>query len=136
MFFVIRVLQGFQEVRVSPNPADVLRWAGSHTLQTDRQVYGWIGRQDFFQEKGMSPAIAEVIYVMEPLILLHDDLPQAVGNLVQGAHIPVFIVLGIAEVLPVDLKHMQMRVRPAHDDLDGVVQPVQRGYWTKPRTAS
>jgi len=71
------------------------------------------------------PAITEVIFVAESLAFMINGFSQTVLRFVQCAHLTEFVILRVAEDLLFDLEHMQVRVRPAHDDLDGFVQPVQ-----------
>src|SRR5262249_3836090 len=63
---VVRVLDGFDEVRVAPDAADVFRRTGPFALQADRIPRSRLGPLDALEENLVLPRVAEIVLVAEP----------------------------------------------------------------------
>ena len=93
------------------------------------RVFGLSGWYDLFDQQLVRPTVAKVVLVEERAPLLPRDPAQLELGFV--AHCEIVIVgIGRTKVRSTDDELVHVRIGPAHDDLDDVVQPVQGGVTT------
>ena len=148
---VLGVFKGFEHVIVAPDAAAVVGRAGEFALEAHRVIHTLSRRADLDHLDLVVPTVAEVVLIDElaldrrgqfaepcfPFILGVFKLHSRVAPATLAAHIlsefvPLFAVykssnrsLGRLGPRVADDKLMQVRVGPAHNDLDDLVQVAQ-----------
>jgi hypothetical protein len=65
VFLVLGIADGFQEIRIAPDPTAIFRWTGTCTFQAHRVVGFRIMGRAALEQHLVSPAVAEVILVLK-----------------------------------------------------------------------
>ena len=129
VLLVVRVLDGFDEIRIAPNAAAIFRRAGSLTFDAKGVLLPRLLFRAAFDQNLVIPGIAEVVFVKEPEFpgSWRDDVAQARGRRILVAELVEIVTdqYGVAVKLLADLEVVQVRVFPSHRRLDMFVQLVK-----------
>src|SRR5262249_38493778 len=103
---------------ISSRPAAILRWsqptaAGAHRTQT-------FPRENLLQADIMLPEIREIVFVQKTLTQPESEAGQV--NLLGVVVEPDATLMSAPVVLAVNVEAIEVRIAPAHDDLNGVME--------------
>lgn len=118
-----RVGQGTQELVVTSDATNNLRRTGSFSCQDERILGPRVRIDDPFQNYVVLPTVAKVVFVHHRVLRLAQNPRQA--------NTPVIFVVGtvLGVGFPVvglpNQKLVKMAIRPAHDELQDVVESKQ-----------
>src|SRR5450759_4153456 len=121
MLIVLRILDGGQELQVAHYATDIIGWRGtfSGNAQGIKPVRIWLGNG--IDLDTMAPAVTEVVFVNELANGLAENAPERVFLFVQ--YIQIFhVIVSWTEGFFAKLEAVQMRVGPAHHELQQIVQ--------------
>ena len=108
------------ERKKAPRTTAVFWRTGTGTAETERILLSGINRQHFFYSDLMLPVVAEVVGVEKALVHTKLKITKIhVGRVIGKDHPPTMIN---AIVLAVDEEGMEMRIGPAHDELQNIVE--------------
>ena len=124
MLRVIRLLDRFQKVGIAPNTPYILRRTVAFALDAARIADLWLRRQELLYDDLVLPTIAKVIFVDELLPHVAGDLVES--NAALAYYLKPEVWVGFSVVDPVSDELVQVRIRPAHGDLDDLVELVER----------
>jgi len=115
----------FQEFLVSRRATHVLRRAVSFAGQADRTHRAIRGGQNLLQHHVVPPVIPQIVGINDRVTLRLEYGADFRPALIEDVHIVVFEGLRHAPTLVVFLELMKMAVRPAHHNLEGIMETTQ-----------
>lgn len=124
MFWVLRIAHCFEELVVTGCAADVLGRAAACDVCQTRVEFAGDGVVDLADFDLVVPAVAEVVEIVDRTGAgVLDDLDQS--GLVGGQVFAAEVRVGQPSCRATGLKHVEVRVSPAHGGLDGQVEAVE-----------
>ena len=122
------VFQDFKEVLISRNTATVLGWAIPFTIQTNRILTTRLAFRNLFDFDDVIPAISKIIRVGESHSGLGDQSVD--GYYVRVCKVFGGIAVNVANHIVANPEIKQVRILPAHCDLNDVMQVEEsNGIW-------
>ena len=112
------ILDRHQKVSISPDSADIFWWTGPFSSQTSGIYGALLDWQHFFHHDLMLPIITKVVLI-EKGVSQTNQSPE--GRFLFIIYCQFFIIRP-AEDMPIHNELMKMRIRPAHRNLDDLVQ--------------
>ena len=126
VLLVLGISQRVHKFGVAVASTAVLRRAGVGSAQTNGMFEVGVRRQGFFKHDFVFPIVAKVVFVGELRLHCRRKIGHGIALLVE--HPGVFGVpfaVRLAVINAARYKLVQVRVRPAHHDLDDTVQTVE-----------